>query len=175
MTAADLCLALVAAFAVPEERACAVAPVLIVEAGPDAVLLSALISTESPFDFRSVDKRTGACGIGSVLYSKDRAVQARRCRRVVASLDTSVRAAVVKLRQAWAYCTDLGGRPVARRHGLTRCTVAGYIAGPRGVRALGRGDRLVTGRVRARIEARDRLLGEMGKRPGAVTARGAAS
>lgn len=167
MSAAAICLAIVATFGVAEERACPAADAIVAEAGEhDPLLLAALFAPESGFDFRKVNPRSGACGIGQVLYSKKRAVQARRCRRVLADLHASTRAAVARLEDAVEFCVELGGRPVARRHGLTACTVAGYIAGPRGVRSLGKGNAQIRRRVQARIASRDRLRAALGPRPG---------
>lgn len=123
-------------------------------------LLAALMSPESGYDNRKVNPRSGACGVGQVLYYRhNRQAQARRCRRVQASVDAGVAAAAIKLSHAVEYCRDLGGRPMARRFGLEACAVAGYIGGVPGVNALGFHRSLTWRMVRNRLAIRDQIAG----------------
>lgn len=129
MTAAILCAAIVASFPdVPPARACAAAEAIVAEAdGEDPALIAAIAYGESRFDARSINPRTGACGPMAVLYSHDRRVQARRCRRLLADERAGYREGIRKLRDARAYCARRG-TPTAL------CELAGYISGPAGVR-----------------------------------------
>lgn len=140
---------------VADELAATAAVAIVLEAGDhDPALVAALFAPESGFDHRKVNPASGACGIGQVLYSHDRAVQARRCRRVLRSARAGVRAAVRKLDDASAFCV---GRAAVRRFGADACAIAGYIGGPSVVRALERGDRWVAARIDAARARRDAI------------------
>lgn len=147
LTILRLCVALASLPDVPPVRACLASVAIVRAAGDhDPALLAALFYPESGFNNAKVNPRSGACGIGQVLYSHDHAVQVRRCRRVLGSARVGARAAVRKLDDAVAFCV---GRVAARRYGDDACAIAGYIGGPSVVRALERGDRWVVARIAA--------------------------
>ena len=131
VSAADLCAALALLFAdVPADRSCAAAHVIVEVAtatGEDPALLAALAHRESRYVATAVNSTSGACGPMAVLYSRDRAVQARRCRAVLASPRAGYMAGAVKLRDARAFCRRRG-TPTAR------CAMAGFAGGPALVR-----------------------------------------
>jgi hypothetical protein len=156
----------------PDRVTSASLAIAVERAGYEPELLASILAGESRFDFRSVDRRSGACGLGSALYSRNRQIQARRCRAVTASARAGVRAAVAKLDAARAFAA---GRPAERRHGWLVATLAGYQAGPAGVRALERGSRRRLAAARVVIAERDRLRALVGGRPGAAVAIGASS
>ncbi len=157
MTASVLCLAIVALWSdVPQDRACSAAEAIVETGSPP--LLVALFAPESGLDNTRVNPRSGACGIGQVLYSHDLVIQRRRCRAVLASVTNGARAANRKLSDAVRFCGNLGGRPAAARYGLERCAVAGYVGGVPAVYALARGERWILDVTAARLRDRDELV-----------------
>lgn len=132
LDALRLCLALATVYpSIPAERSCRAAASIVHHAGHhDPALLAAIFVAESSFDPWRVNPTSGACGVGQVLYSKDRATQARRCRAITGRLDAGVRAAVQKFDDAADYCR--------RRRVVLPCAIAGYQAGVPGVRAFDR-------------------------------------
>ena len=139
MSAAALCLALVALHGgdISPERLCAASAAIIAMAdGEDPATIASIGIGESGLDPWKVGA-IGDCSTMQVVWSRDRARQDRRCRRILGDHHAAIRAGVQKIRDARAYCRGRAFRQLPAE----ACWLAGFQAGPKGVRALARGER----------------------------------
>lgn len=169
-----LCLAVSSTYPdIPKEHACTAAWAITHEAEHwDPFFVAALVAPESGFNYLKVNPRSGACGLGQVLYSRNPARQKRLCHRnrVLRTARDSARAAIKKLNDAEEYCTELGGRRVARQRGMSSCIIAGYVGGPSGVTALGANEEWVRNKIKSRLKNTEKIrMNAIGSRPGPMS------